>query len=271
MNIKEKLNSKKSLMIISLVLLVTTLVGIGSSVLISNEKSLVEKELSELRVDFNNSQLKLSKVEKEVKKYEKEVKEYEEEVASLEKKIEEAKPYLELNEDRRTLVNAEIEKIENAAQEEIEKQKAEEEARKAQEAAEAEAKRLMEEAIKNSHIGEAINFESRNEKFTVTIDRVFLTDERNMFSDDVVKNVVGIEYTVENIGSVEYDLFLSMDADFYDSEGYKCGMYANENHDIYNLAPGMKEQGIIHIGIANSDIPYLEMHFGGLKYKWNLQ
>ena len=163
MNIKEKLNSKKSLMIISLVLLVTTLAGIGSSVLISNKKSLVEKELSELRADFNNSQLKLSKVEKEVKEYEKEV-------ASLEKKIEEAKPYLELNEDRRTLVNAEIEKIENAAQEEIEKQKAEEEARKAQEAAEAEAKRLAEEAIKNSHIGEAIDFESRNEKFTVKID-----------------------------------------------------------------------------------------------------
>lgn len=264
MNIKEKLNSKKSLMIISLVLLVTTLAGIGSSVLISNKKSLVEKELSELRADFNNSQLKLSKVEKEVKEYEKEV-------ASLEKKIEEAKPYLELNEDRRTLVNAEIEKIENAAQEEIEKQKAEEEARKAQEAAEAEAKRLMEEAIKNSHIGEAIDFESRNEKFTVTIDRVFLTDERNMFSDEVVKNVVGIEYTVENIGSAECDVFLSMDADFYDSEGYKCDMYANENHDVYNLAPGMKEQGIIHIGIANSDMPYLEMHFGGLKYKWNLQ
>ena len=146
--------------------------------------------------------------------------------------------------------------------------------KKAQKEAEEEAKRKDEEEKANSHIGETIKFTRSGcinpGDFNLTIDNVYLTDERNMFADPV-KYVVVIEYTVESININDLDFFLDNNANFYDSNGYKCKTYPNvSNKSTYDIDKGMKAKGQFSIGITESDTPYLEMKYGGIEYKWNL-
>ena len=128
------------------------------------------------------------------------------------------------------------------------------------------------EAKKDSHIGETITFTSSNYSgtigdWTLTINNVYKTDERNMF-EDPINQVVVIEYTVENISIPNNNFYcnLEFDAEFYNSDGYKVGAYPGGDA-VYDLAEGMKANGTAYIGI-NNDTPYLEMHLGGVTYKW---
>ena len=80
--------------------------------------------------------------------------------------------------------------------------KEKEEQRRVREQMREEAKR-QEEAKKDSHIGETMTFTTSDYSgtvgdWTLTINNVYKTDERNMF-EDPINQVVVIEYTVENI------------------------------------------------------------------------
>ena len=185
----------------------------------------------------------------------------------LSKKVESAKDYLELDPTEKELVDAKIKEVNEATetQKEEERAKREEEERLRKEA--------EEEAKKDSHIGETITFTFSDYSgvigdWTLTINNVYKTDERNRF-EDPINQVVVIEYTVENISipSDDFYLCLGYDGEFYNSDGYKCSPYPGGD-SVSDLAEGMKANGKTCIGI-NNDTPYLEMHFGGVTYKWN--
>lgn len=190
----------------------------------------------------------------------------------LQSKIDSAKDYFELDENEKALVDAKIVEVNKATEEQIAAEKAQKEAEEqAKRQAEEEAKR-QEEAKKDSHIGETMTFTTSDYSgtvgdWTLTINNVYKTDERNMF-EDPINQVVVIEYTVENISIPNDDFYcnLEFDAEFYNSDGYKVGAYPGGDA-VYNLAEGMKANGTAYIGI-NNDTPYLEMHFGGVTYKW---
>ena len=190
----------------------------------------------------------------------------------LQNELDKAKDYLELDPTEKELVDAKIKEVNEATetQKEEEKAKREEEERLRKEAEE-EAKKA-EEAKKDSHIGETISFTSSDYSgvigdWTLTINNVYKTDERNRF-EDPINQVVVIEYTVENISipSDDFYLCLGYDGEFYNSDGYKCSPYPGGD-SVSDLAEGMKANGKTCIGI-NNDTPYLEMHFGGVTYKW---
>ena len=150
--------------------------------------------------------------------------------------------------------------------------KAEYEAKIEEEKRQAEEAKRQEEAKKASHIGETMTFTTSNYSgtvgdWTLTINNVYKTDERNQF-EDPINQVVVIEYTVENISIPNDDFYLSLEheGEFYNSDGYKVGSYPGGD-SVYDLAEGMKANGKAYVGI-NNDTPYLEMHFGGVTYKW---
>lgn len=190
----------------------------------------------------------------------------------LQAKIDLAKDYFELDPTEKELVDAKIKEVNEATEE----QKAEEQAKKEEEenarkAAEEEAKR-QEEAKKDSHIGETMTFTTSDYSgvvgdWTLTINNVYKTDERNQF-EDPINQVVIIEYTVENISIPNDDFYVNLeyDGEFYSSDGYKVGPYPG-GESVYDLAEGMKANGKAYVGI-NNDTPYLEMHLGGVTYKW---
>ena len=190
----------------------------------------------------------------------------------LQAKIDSAKDYFELDPTEKELVDAKIKEVNEATEE----QKAEEHAKKEEEenarkAEEEEAKR-QEEAKKDSHIGETMTFTTSDYSgvvgdWTLTINNVYKTDERNQF-EDPINQVVIIEYTVENISIPNDDFYVNLeyDGEFYSSDGYKVGPYPG-GESVYDLAEGMKANGKAYVGI-NNDTPYLEMHFGGVTYKW---
>ncbi len=150
--------------------------------------------------------------------------------------------------------------------------KAEYEAKIEEEKRQAEEAKRQEEAKKDSHIGETLTFTTSDYsgvvgEWTLTINNVYKTDERNQF-EDPINQVVIIEYTVENISIPSDDFYLSLEheGEFYNSDGYKVCSYPGGD-SVYDLAEGMKANGTAYIGI-NNDTPYLEMHFGGMTYKW---
>ena len=190
----------------------------------------------------------------------------------LQAKIDLAKDYFELDPTEKELVDAKIKEVNEATEE----QKAEEQAKKEEEenarkAEEEEAKR-QEEAKKDSHIGETMTFTTSDYSgvvgdWTLTINNVYKTDERNQF-EAPINQVVIIEYTVENISIPNDDFYVNLeyDGEFYSSDGYKVGPYPG-GESVYDLAEGMKANGKAYVGI-NNDTPYLEMHLGGVTYKW---
>lgn len=190
----------------------------------------------------------------------------------LQAKIDSAKDYFELDENEKELVDAKIKEVNEATETQIAEEKAKkEEEEKAKKAAEEEAKKA-EEAKRASHIGETMTFTSSDYSgvigdWTLTINNVYKTDERNMF-EDPINQVVVIEYTVENISIPNDDFYcaLEFEGEFYNSDGYKVSSYPGGD-SVYDLAEGMKANGTAYIGIDN-DTPYLEMHFGGVTYKW---
>lgn len=192
----------------------------------------------------------------------------------LQNELDKAKDYLELDPTEKELVDAKIKEVNEATETQIAEEKAKrEEEERIRKEAEEEAKR-QEEAKKDSHIGETITFTTSDYSgkvgdWTLTINNVYKTDDRNQF-EDPINQVVIIEYTVENISIPSDDFYLSLEheAEFYNSDGYKVSSYPGGD-SVYDLAEGMKANGTAYIGI-NNDTPYLEMHFGGLTYKWNL-
>lgn len=129
------------------------------------------------------------------------------------------------------------------------------------------------EIKKDSHIGETIVFTTNGYngevvgEWSLTINNVYTTDKRNQF-EDPINQVVVIEYTVENISIPDDDFCLDLECagEFYNSDGCEVWVYPGGD-GIYNLAKGRKANGTACIGI-NNDTPYLEMHFGGVTYKW---
>ena len=184
----------------------------------------------------------------------------------LSKKVDTAKDYLELDPTEKELVDAKIVEVNQATEDQLAQEKAQKEA-------EEKAKKAEEEAKANNHIGETIGFTTSDWGGTVgdwnlTIDDVYITDDRNRF-EDPINQVVIIEYTVENVSIPDDDFYvnLELDAEFYNSDGFKCESYPGGD-SVFDLAKGMKAKGTAYIGI-NNDTPYLEMHFGGVTYKWN--
>lgn len=200
------------------------------------------------------SEAKLESLQDEVDGSKSKISDLEATNSELQAKVDEAKPWFEMKENER---KAEEERLAN--------EKAEKEAQ--------EEKEREEEEAKQAHkIGERIVYKyGSNGEFALTIDNVNLTDERNQFADPV-KNVVEISYTVENISMEELDFFMSNQAEFYDSEGYKCSTYALSSGDgTYDIGKGKKASGKEYICIEQSEVHYLEMDLGGTIYKWTLQ
>lgn len=217
------------------VTLVGGLVGCG-------EATVSKKDYDTLQNSFNDTTKELEKVKTENK--------------MIDNKIESAKDYLELDPTEKELVDAKIKEVNEATEAQIAEEKAKRE----------------EEAKKDSHIGETMTFTTSDYSgtvgdWTLTINNVYKTDERNMF-EDPINQVVVIEYTVENISIPNNDFYcnLGFDAEFYNSDGYKCSPYPG-GESVSDLTEGMKANGKAYIGI-NNDTPYLEMHFGGVTYKW---
>ena len=244
-----------------------SLIGIG--VLITSTVTVTTGEYNIMKRELTQ---KISYKEEDLQKYYKENRKLKDEKEELNKQVEIAQAYLELDENEKQIVDAKIDEVNKATEEQLAQEKAQKEAEEAaKKQAEEEAKR-QEEAKKDSHIGETISFTSSDYSgvigdWSLTINNVYKTDERNMFRDPI-NQVVVIEYTVENISIPSDDFYLSLehDGEFYNSDGYKVSSYPGGD-SVYNLSEGMKANGKAYIGIDN-DTPYLEMHFGGVTYKW---
>lgn len=202
--------------------------------------------ISKLKTKINELKSAVNTLNATVEKKENEVKE-------LQVKVDEAAPWFAMKEEERKVEEEKIAK-------ELEAKKAEEERAKKEE-----------EAKKEHKIGErrVFTYGSKGE-FAFTINSVNLTSERNQFADPV-KNVVEINYTVENISMDELDFFLDNQAEFYDANGTKCTTYPNSTGaGTYDIGKGRNATGKEFIGIKSSDEAYLEMELGGTIYKWSL-
>ena len=230
--------------------LVSLLVGISIVGLVGCGGAKVSKE----KYDKNKNEVLDQKTENAQNKNK--IKGLNKENDKLREEIESAKNYLDLDENEKEIIDTKIDEVNKATEDQLTQEKQEQEEKA------------------NSHIGETIKFTQSGcinpGDFNLTIDNVYLTDERNMFADPV-KYVVVIEYTVESININDLDFFLDNNANFYDSNGYKCKTYPNvSNKSTYDIDKGMKAKGQFSIGITESDTPYLEMKYGGIEYKWNL-
>ena len=176
------------------VTLVGGLVGCG-------EDTVSKKDYDTLQSSFNDTTKELERVKTENE--------------MINNQIESAKDYLELDQSEKELVDAKIKEVNEATEAQIaeEKAKREEEERLRKEAEE-EAKR-QEEAKKDSHIGETITFTTSDYSgevgaWTLTINNVYKTDERNRY-EDPINQVVVIEYTVENISIPNNDFYCNLE------------------------------------------------------------
>ena len=233
---------RKSLVSLLVGISIVGLVGCGEAKVSKGKYDKIKNELSVQKTENAQNKNKIKGLNKENDK--------------LREKIESAKNYLELDENEKEIIDTKIDEVNKATEDQL-----------------AQEKQAQEEKS-NSHIGETIKFTQSGcinpGDFNLTIDNVYLTDERNMFADPV-KYVVVIEYTVESVNIDDLDFFLDNNANFYDSNGYKCKTYPNvSNKSTYDIDKGMKAKGQFSIGIAESDTPYLEMKYGGIEYKWNL-
>ena len=240
---------KKSLVSLLVGISIVGLVGCGEAKVSKEKYDKIKNELLVQKTENAQNKNKIKGLNKENDK--------------LREKIESAKNYLDLDENEKEIIDTKIDEVNKATEDQLAQEKQEQE----------EAKRVQEEKA-NSHIGETIKFTQSGcinpGDFNLTIDNVYLTDERNMFADQV-KYVVVIEYTVESVNINDLDFFLDNNANFYDSNGYKCKTYPNvSNKSTYDIDKGMKAKGQFSIGITESDTPYLEMKYGGIEYKWNL-
>ena len=233
---------KKSLVSLLIGVSIVGLVGCGGAKVSKEKYDKIKNELSVQKTENAQNKNKIKGLNKENDK--------------LREEIESAKNYLDLDENEKEIIDAKIDEVNKATEDQL-----------------AQEKQAQEEKS-NSHIGETIKFTQSGcidpGDFNLTIDNVYLTDERNMFADPV-KYVVVIEYTVESVNINDLDFFLDNNANFYDSNGYKCKTYPNvSNKSTYDIDKGMKAKGQFSIGITESDTPYLEMKYGGIEYKWNL-
>lgn len=128
----------------------------------------------------------------------------------------------------------------------------------------------LKEQIKTSHIKEPIKFKINEKEIILIIDQVYLSDYRDQPGDTSIKNLIAIEYIVENKSNEQLSFNLENVANYYDSDGFKCSVYPG-GECIYNLAPGKKEKGLAHIAITESEKPYLETKIAKTSYKWDLE
>lgn len=128
----------------------------------------------------------------------------------------------------------------------------------------------LKEQIKTSHIKEPIKFKINEKEIILIIDKVYLSDYRDQPGDTSIKNLIAIEYIVENKSNEQLSFNLENVANYYDSDGFKCSVYPG-GECIYNLAPGKKEKGLAHIAITESEKPYLETKIAKTSYKWDLE
>ena len=128
----------------------------------------------------------------------------------------------------------------------------------------------LKEQIKTSHIKEPIKFKINDKEIILIIDKVYLSDYRDQPGDVSIKNLIAIEYIVENKSNEQLSFNLENVANYYDSDGFKCSVYPG-GECIYNLAPGKKEKGLAHIAITESEKPYLETKIAKTSYKWDLE
>ncbi|GAA0083728.1 hypothetical protein UT300007_01670 [Clostridium sp. CTA-7] len=201
---------------------------------------------------FSNSS-KISELQQSVDTLSSEISDKNNSINDLQAKVDEAEPWFNMKADEKKVEKERLAKEEAAKKAEAEKLAKEEEAKKA------------------NKIGERIVFKYGSKgEFALTINSVQLTSERNQFADQV-KNVVEINYTVENISMGELDFFLDNQAEFYDSNGTKCRTYPNsKGAGTYDIGKGRNATGKEFIAITNSDSTYLEMELGGTIYKWSL-
>ena len=233
---------KKMLVSLLVGISIVGLVGCGGAKVSKEKYDKIKNELSVQKTENAQNKNKIKGLNKENDK--------------LKEKIESAKNYLDLDENEKEIIDTKIDEVNKATEDQLAQEKQEQEEKS------------------NSHIGETIKFTQSGcinpGDFNLTIDNVYLTDERNMFADPV-KYVVVIEYTVESVNINDLDFFLDNNANFYDSNGYKCKTYPNvSNKSTYDIDKGMKAKGQFSIGITESDTPYLELKYGGIESKWNL-
>lgn len=113
------------------------------------------------------------------------------------------------------------------------------------------------ETEKVYNLGDTIQI---GDKYTVTINKVYLTKDRNQFSDKKVEKVAVIEYSYKNIG-LDEDLYISeMNFKVYDEEGNVLETYpAGANKMPQNIAKGKQCTAEMSYGYNKGD--KLELHF----------
>ena len=176
---------KKSLVSLLVGISIVGLVGCGEAKVSKKKYDKIKNELSVQKTENAQNKNKIKGLNKENDK--------------LREKIESAKNYLDLDENEKEIIDAKIDEVNKATEDQL-----------------AQEKQAQEEKS-NSHIGETIKFTQSGctnpGDFNLTIDNVYLTDERNMFADSV-KYVVVIEYTVESVNINDLDFFLDNNANF---------------------------------------------------------
>ena len=73
------------------------------------------------------------------------------------------------------------------------------------------------------NIGEVATFETKDGDYTIKVNKVYETDDRNSFSNIIANKVVIVEYEYQNI-SLKDDLLVLFD-DAYDNNGLKLEIY----------------------------------------------
>lgn len=114
-------------------------------------------------------------------------------------------------------------------------------------------------------VGDTFNYK---DEYTIKINSVKTTKERNQFADEKVKNVVIINYTYENLNKDD-DLFVdTISFKAYDSEGNAVDTYPADVKMPKGISKGKKCTAEMAFGVNEGDtieLEYLDNMFNSKK------
>ena len=111
-------------------------------------------------------------------------------------------------------------------------------------------KKEVKEEAKALNIGEKFNF---NDKYEITINRVYTTDERNQFADKNPKNVVIIDYTYTNLNLDEALYISELNFKMFDSNGNALDTYPASINSASQVPKGKTAKGSMAYGLDEGD------------------
>ena len=111
-------------------------------------------------------------------------------------------------------------------------------------------KKEVKEEAKVLNVGEKFNFK---DKYEITINKVYTTDERNEFADKNPKKVVIIDYTYTNLNLDEALYISELNFKMFDSNGNALDTYPASINSASQVPKGKTAKGSMAFGLDEGD------------------